>query len=281
VVEPEVQPAGFGGRLAAEREKRGLSIDDVAARLRLHPKQVRAIETEELPALPAPFLRGFVRNYAKELGLDPAPLLAELNARLGPQPGATPPTPVGAGAPAARSLSDRLSRPVVLAGVLGALVIFAVLGWFSTVGERRHAEPTVVAPKTPPAAPQPAATLAAEAPKPEAAAPPAPEPAKQVAVAPAPAATAAAASAPSAAVAATDSVHLVFRDRSWVEVTQADGRIVHSQINEAGTEQRIDGKPPLRLVIGNASEVSLDYKGKPIDLKSSTSVDNVARITLN
>jgi cytoskeleton protein RodZ len=149
------------------------------------------------------------------------------------------------------------------------------------VGERRHAEPTVVAPKTPPAAPQPAATLAAEAPKPEAAAPPAPEPAKQVAVAPAPAATAAAASAPSAAVAATDSVHLVFRDRSWVEVTQADGRIVHSQINEAGTEQRIDGKPPLRLVIGNASEVSLDYKGKPIDLKSSTSVDNVARITLN
>jgi hypothetical protein len=34
-------------------------------------------------------------------------------------------------------------------------------------------------------------------------------------------------------------------------------------------------------VIGNASAVVLDYKGKSIDLKPVTSGDNVARITLN
>jgi len=76
-------------------------------------------------------------------------------------------------------------------------------------------------------------------------------------------------------------VRLSFRDQSWVQVTQADGRILHSQINEAGTEQRIEGKTPLRLVIGNAAGVSVDYKGKTIDLKPVTSADNVARITLN
>jgi cytoskeleton protein RodZ len=64
-------------------------------------------------------------------------------------------------------------------------------------------------------------------------------------------------------------------------VTQSDGRVLLSQINEPGTEQRVDGKAPMRLVIGNASGVSVDYKGKPIDLKSVTNADNVARITLN
>jgi len=64
-------------------------------------------------------------------------------------------------------------------------------------------------------------------------------------------------------------------------VTQADGRVILSQINEAGTEQRVEGKPPLRVVIGNASGVSIDYKGKPVDLKAATTPDNVARITLN
>ncbi len=72
-----------------------------------------------------------------------------------------------------------------------------------------------------------------------------------------------------------------FREQAWVEVTQSDGRILQSQINPAGSEQRIDGKAPLKLVVGNASAVSIEYKGKAIDLKPATSPDNVARITLN
>jgi cytoskeleton protein RodZ len=55
---------------------------------------------------------------------------------------------------------------------------------------------------------------------------------------------------------------------------------VFSQLNAAGTERRIEGKPPLRLVIGNASGVEVEYKGRRIDLKPATSSENVARITL-
>ena len=44
------EAAGYGARLAAQRERAGLSVTDVAATLRLHPKQVRAIEQEDLDA---------------------------------------------------------------------------------------------------------------------------------------------------------------------------------------------------------------------------------------
>ncbi len=77
----------FGRRLAAERQRLGLSLGELASRLRLHPKQVAAIEAENLDALPGgTFLRGFVRNYAKELKLDPAPLLDDLQRRSAPPP---------------------------------------------------------------------------------------------------------------------------------------------------------------------------------------------------
>lgn len=270
--EPEVTVSGFGRRLAAEREKRGLSIDDIAARLRLHPKQVQAIENEALPPLPAPFLRGFVRNYAKELRLDPNPLVAELNARLGPQAGEPERrTPVGTG-PGIASPSEHGSRRAVLIGVVAVLVGLAVLGTLATRSDDRRADAAADAAKrATPAAPPPAAALpATDAPKAETAQPPQAEQAP-----PPPAAVVPAAPPPA------DGVRLSFREQAWVEVTQSDGRVLLSQLNEPGTEQRIDAKGPLRVVVGNASAVSLDYKGKPVDLKSATNADNVARLTLN
>jgi cytoskeleton protein RodZ len=277
-VEAAAPALGFGRRLADERERKGLSVDDIAARLRLHPKQVRAIESETLPALPAPFLRGFVRNYAKELRLDPGPLIAELNAHLGPQAGEPQGMPAGAAASARGAPSDHQSRRVVLVGVLGALAVFAVLGWVATHNDQRRAEPAVT-PSKPAAAPVAQAPAAVgEVQKNDAGS----QPNVDAAVA-APAMVAPAPAVPAAPATATaDSpLHLTFRGQSWVEVTQADGRVVLSQINEAGTEQRVDGKAPLRLVIGNASSVSIEYKGKGIDLRPVTSADNVARVTLN
>jgi cytoskeleton protein RodZ len=250
----------FGRRLAAERERLGLSVADVAARLRLHPKQVAAIENETLPALPAAFLRGFVRNYAKELRLDPEPLLAELNQRLQPRGDALAAAPLAAASPAAR---DQLSRRVVVVGSLAALVALAVIGWFTTRARHAAEVPAVPPPSmTAPAAP--AAAAVAPTPEPAAVEPPVAGPT----------------SAPAAASAASDGLRLSFREEAWVEVVQGDGRVVFSQLNAAGTERRIEGKPPLRLVIGNASGVEVEYKGRRIDLKPATSSENVARITL-
>ena len=80
----EPAPASFGARLRWERERAGLTVTDVAARLRLHLNQVRAIEQETLNALPeAAYVRGFIRSYARLLNIDPAPLVEDLATQAG------------------------------------------------------------------------------------------------------------------------------------------------------------------------------------------------------
>lgn len=66
-----------GGAIRIAREKQGLSVQEIASRLRLSPKQIEAIEADNFAALPEPtIVRGFIRNYAKQLKIDVAPILA-------------------------------------------------------------------------------------------------------------------------------------------------------------------------------------------------------------
>jgi cytoskeleton protein RodZ len=76
-----------------------------------------------------------------------------------------------------------------------------------------------------------------------------------------------------------DGLLLRFSELAWVQVTQADGRVLLSQNSPAGSEQAISGLAPLRLTVGNASAVTLTYKGRTVDLRPY-SRDNVARLTL-
>ncbi|MEC4721429.1 DUF4115 domain-containing protein [Noviherbaspirillum sp. CPCC 100848] len=72
-------PASPGARLAAGRQERGWTIEQVAGQLNLAPRQVIALEADDYPSLPGmATARGFVRQYAKLLKIDAAPLLASL-----------------------------------------------------------------------------------------------------------------------------------------------------------------------------------------------------------
>lgn len=65
-----------GHLLRRARTARGMSIDDVSRQLRLSTQQIEAIEKENFERLPGrTFLRGFIRNYANLVQLDPIPLL--------------------------------------------------------------------------------------------------------------------------------------------------------------------------------------------------------------
>ena len=67
---------------ARAREAAGLSLDQVAQQLKLAPRQVKALEDENFGELPGrTFSRGFVRNYARLLNLDPEDLLLALARR--------------------------------------------------------------------------------------------------------------------------------------------------------------------------------------------------------
>lgn len=78
----------------------------------------------------------------------------------------------------------------------------------------------------------------------------------------------------------TTGLHFVFNGDSWVEVRDRDGKVVFSSTNPAGTERRVQGNPPLSVVVGAASKVKLNFNGKPIELASYAN-DDVARLRLD
>lgn len=70
----------IGQVLREVREARGESVADVAYALKLTSRQVEAMETEQYDLLPGPaFVRGFLRNYARHLGVDADAIIAALH----------------------------------------------------------------------------------------------------------------------------------------------------------------------------------------------------------
>ncbi|MBP0599602.1 helix-turn-helix domain-containing protein [Herbaspirillum sp. LeCh32-8] len=71
--QPAQAPAAVlpGAALAAQRQKKGWTVEQVASLVKLSPRQIQAIEADNYSALPGlAVARGFVRSYAKAVGLD-------------------------------------------------------------------------------------------------------------------------------------------------------------------------------------------------------------------
>ena len=61
-----------GQTLREAREQMGLSVNDVANRIKFAPRQIESLEDDDYGQLhEAAFVRGFVRSYARLLELDP------------------------------------------------------------------------------------------------------------------------------------------------------------------------------------------------------------------
>jgi cytoskeleton protein RodZ len=124
------------------------------------------------------------------------------------------------------------------------------------------------APSAPAPAMSPPAVSATDAPAP-AAAEPAPATAQPEPTAPAQAAL----------LASTGRLEFQFQRDSWIEVKDAEGTVLVSALQRAGTSQAFEGKPPFALVIGNAGGVRLRYNDADVDLAKHARSD-VARVTL-
>lgn len=73
------QLISVGKALREAREQMGLSVNDVANRIKFAPRQIESLEADDFIRLPeAAFVRGFVRSYARLLELDPTRLLSSL-----------------------------------------------------------------------------------------------------------------------------------------------------------------------------------------------------------
>jgi len=74
-------------------------------------------------------------------------------------------------------------------------------------------------------------------------------------------------------------VRLAFSDESWVEVRDASGRVVFSDLGRPGQERVVTGQAPFQVVVGKSSGVSLTYNSRAVDLAPYTQAE-VARLTL-
>src|SRR5215469_9986057 len=74
----------FGERLRREREMRGISLENIAAATKIGTRLLRALEEEHFELLPGGiFNKGFVRAYAKYLGLNEDEAVADYLAAAG------------------------------------------------------------------------------------------------------------------------------------------------------------------------------------------------------
>lgn len=276
-----------GVALAAARQAQNLSVADVAHQLKLSLSQIEALEAGAFEKLPGPiFVRGFIRNYARLLKLDPEAVLRSIEPAL---PSSLP----RAEAPPSPDI------PFPPAGTRRwpwyAMAVLVLIGGLAAY-EFYWNEPEITGLKTPPAAGGVAATPAVPAaPSPVAAAPaPVPTmngPAEAGSMVPAVSTTTPEAkAADKVAPAAVPDVErlpqpgerrlqFVFDEESWVEIRDGAGKIIFSQLNQAGSKRRVYGMPPLSLIVGNAHGVRLTYNNEPVDLERHTQVD-VARFTL-
>ena len=310
--------ATAGAKLRAAREAAGLSIDAVAHQLKLAPRQVTALEEDDWQRLPGrTFVRGFARNYARFVQLDPDAVLALLPASDA-APALSRPTLAASPRPIGEIPAERIAKPSAArwAVPLLLLAVVAVVAYYelarptlrlppalaSLVGEHQSAQPETVSP------PQPARTLSAPSPttapkpadamraSPAATAAPAPSNSSAagtgVTVLPTPSTdttaandasaattTSANANAPTAAPAGEAPLVLTFKGTSWAEVKDAKGRVVLQMTGGAGMTQTVSAVPPLELALGNAPEVGVTFRGQTLDLSAYTR-GNVARVSL-
>jgi cytoskeleton protein RodZ len=262
-------------RLSQARQAQNLTAAEVARRLKLSVWQVEALESGQYQRLPgAIFVRGFIRNYARLLKLDPEEVV-HADTGLVPQSAPLREAPRSRDIPFPTAGTGRWQRYAAAAAVIVALL--AVYEFFF------NDEPGTVTPQPGPVAalpssqkPQPAVPSKkpreAEAKQPAAATVSSPQ------IAPA---SRAGVSQQREGIVHPDEreVRLVFEEESWVEIRDRNDQTVFSQLNQAGTTRRIRGVPPLYIVVGNAQGVRMTYAGRDIDLARHTKID-VARLTL-
>ena len=265
---------GVGAELAGARAALGLSIADVAQQLKFAARQIEAMEQGRFEDLPSgTFARGMVRSYARLLKLDAESLVGRMAARVAVPDNTEAVVSTRRPIP----ITDSNRRTNLVYGAL-SLAILGVIAAVVFEWQRERASAarlTFVPAARTPVEPQRVASASSVEMTPTNIA--TPQSAEEVApAAPVPES----APAPGPATQGSRRIVLRFDATSWVEIRNRDGKTLLSQLNPAGSEQTVEGRPPFSLIIGNAQHVRLSYDDRQIDLAPHVKVE-VARFTLD
>ncbi|AZE74834.1 Cytoskeleton protein RodZ [Pseudomonas synxantha] len=307
-----------GETLRQARETNGWTLAEVALKLNLTSTSLANLEAGAFDKLPGhTFARGYIRAYAKLLGIDQTVLVQEFDQFTGTDSQGSNVHGLG-----------RIEEPTrvshTILRIVSLLLLIAVIGggfvWWQDQASQRskdltsnameHVEvesadgTTQIHPLDEPedqavaegqTTPQVPAT--AEQPVPETATAPAATPAvpapatptapvAQAPAAPAPAPAPAAPTAPAmsppttpALIAGDGRVQITFIADCWTQVTDGNGKVLFSGLKRKGDTLDQGGKPPLTLRLGFARGAQVAYNGQPVDVAPFTSGET-ARLKL-
>jgi cytoskeleton protein RodZ len=129
----------FGGKLRQARERRGVSLRQIAASTKISIAALEALERNDVARLPGGiFSRAFVRAYAVEVGLDPDQTVREFLDRFHAGAGGAeaPDESEDAGASDERQRTTGVLLKIIVAGFVAAALIL-YLAWRQSAGSAR------------------------------------------------------------------------------------------------------------------------------------------------
>jgi cytoskeleton protein RodZ len=251
--------SAFGERLRREREMRGVTLDEISESTKISRRHLESLEREDFDSLPGGiFNKGFVRAYARFLGLDEDQAVADYAAISHDEPPPPDQFPLEVHQKPNRELNPRRSPLPMLLAIVALVAVLAIV-WARSRGRRPESAGT-----TSPPAPAATATVAPTV-APPVAAPttvaersPAPTPVPAVAVkSPTP--------DPHSFV-----VLVRAKEDSWVSL-QADGKITWEGFLRANKQRFVRAGKRVVLTTNNAGGLVVRHNGKIVRALGSES----------
>lgn len=234
---PGPEGGSFGEWLRRQREMREISIRDIAERTKISLRYLEAMEADRFDLLPAPiFAKGFLREYARYVGLSPDEVVNHYLAVHQPEEVDDPGDQTLVAMERRRKRKGRSWTWGLFLLLAGALLL-ALVAVFSWLNDRRQAEPAAAAPPPPQvSAPAEPPVQAAQALPPPAAVPEPPR--------------------------APLEVTLDFSADCWVKVV-VDGKPAIEEQRVQGESLQFEAKESVAVTLGNAAAADIQVNGSP------------------
>lgn len=271
---------GFGSRLRAVREARGLDLESCGHAMRLPVHVLRQIENDDCQGIDYQvYLTGYIRKYGRHLGIDDSEIDAEIaRIKRSDSVQASPELVVTGGISHSRYLLERYATAATY--VVLTIVIAVPTIWLGVNGTLNSDMSRLAPLDSAPVAQQDTtlpgqkagAAIADTLPVPTVKLPQVDQP-LMASMMPVPnlggdtAATVNPAPPAASAIGSGDhSLVLTLNNNSWVEVTNSDGDRLEYSLLPAGTVKTYRSNEPLEVRIGNADGAKASVDGQPVEL---------------
>ena len=267
-------PISLGEKLQLARRGRGLTVTEAAAQLRLSQAVISHLENEEWDAIAPVYLRGYVKSYARFLGLNPA----EVNEALGlilngsDEPQLQPVF----NSDSSRSRADSFMK-IASYLLVSAVIVPPLLFWYTQRAMDLSYGPggtaTEISESTDPSArSRIAQAIGAETGERS-------NRNLNASAAPLNLSEAEQGTQPQALDsvppenASAVSFDLTLNADSWVEIQDADGRRLEHDLLRGGVSRSYRGVPPVTFLIGRSGAAQLTWDGEPVNIREHATGD--------